>query len=164
MEPFSHEEGERRSPFLGPRELRYLVTEFLEQSYSTSSHPCTRRRHSMGIFCCDSSRAGACRAPRRLERVFSTGSAVVQDANNYGRGQLFPCGPPIPHTCIRVRWGVAGSTIVARGAGVCVLRCGLSLKGTGEWGEVLVSSGQHPREETLGCPEPPLPSPHKLFS
>ena len=38
MEPFSLEEGERRSPFLGPRELRFLVTEFSEQSYSTSSH------------------------------------------------------------------------------------------------------------------------------
>jgi hypothetical protein len=129
-----------------------------ETQVSRSTGPCTRSRHSMGLFSCDGSRAGACRAPRRLERVFPTGFTVVQDANNYGRAQLFPCGPLIPHTGIRVRWGVAGSTIGPRGAGVCVMGCGLSLKGTGDQGEVLISSGQHPREETLGCPErtPPV--------
>ena len=38
MEPFPREEGNGISPSLGPSELRYLVTKFLEQSYSTSSH------------------------------------------------------------------------------------------------------------------------------
>ena len=47
--------------------------------------------------------SAAGRAPRRLERVFSTGFAVMQDANNYGRPQIFPCGPLIPHTGIWVR-------------------------------------------------------------
>jgi hypothetical protein len=129
-----------------------------ETQASRSTGPCTCSRNSMGLLSCDGSRAGACRAPRRLGRVFPTGFAVVQDANNYGRAQLFPCGPLIPHTGIRVRLGVAGSTIGARGAGVCVMGCGLSLQGKGDWGEVLISSGQHPREETLGCPDDPPPA------
>ena len=38
MEPFTHEERDGIFPSLGPSELRYLVTKFLEQSYSTTSH------------------------------------------------------------------------------------------------------------------------------
>ena len=82
----------------------------------------------------DLSAAG--RAPRRLERVFPTGFAVMQDAHNYGRAHISPCGHLIPHTSIWVRWGVVGSTSGDWGAGVCVPGCGLSLKGTGERGEV----------------------------
>ena len=103
--------------------------------------------------------SAAGRAPIRLERVFSTGLTVMQDANNYGLAQIFPDRPLIPHTGIWLRWGLVGSTSGDWGAGVCVLGCGLSLKGKGEWSEVTFWSATARRNSWLsGPPSPPSPN------